>query len=157
MTRCEKCGHDPDAPVVASWTFVLERQLLSLNARVSNVGASRWRYAKERDTWSWLVRAARLKNQISAASGLRRRLTLTRIYANGQRQIDRDNLAGGAKPLVDAIVREGLLRDDSPTWLELHHDQEPGASRAVRVLLEELAGDPEPAPAPRPRRKAGRR
>lgn len=137
MTACKKCGHDPDAAVTASWEFVLEHEIQSLNARISNVGASRWRYAAERDAWSWLVRAAKAKHGITPAAG-RRRLTLVRIYARGQRELDRDNLAGGCKPLVDAIVREGLIRDDKRKWCELHHDQEPGTERAVRVLLEEL-------------------
>lgn len=138
--KCQKCGHDPDRMVIASWTFVLAREPKSLNARVVNVGASRWRYAKDRDAWSWLVRAARLEHKITPARGLRR-MTLTRVYANGQRVIDTDNWAGGSKGLVDAIVREGIIRDDGPAWLELHHDQEPGAVRSVRVLLEELADE----------------
>jgi len=156
MTACVKCGHDPDVKVTASWTFVLESEILSLNERVSNSGRARFRYRKVRDAWSWLVRAARLQHRIAPAVG-RRRLTLTRIYARGQRALDRDNLAGGAKPLVDAIVREGLLRDDTPAWLELHHDQEPGTERAVRVLLEDLAGESAPAAAPRGTRRNGAR
>lgn len=138
--KCLKCGYDPDRVVTASWSFVLQREPKSLNARVVNVGASRWRYAKERDAWSWLVRAARLEHKITPACGLRR-MTLTRVYASGQRAIDVDNLSGGMKSLVDAIVREGIVRNDNPTWLELHHDQEPGATRSVRVLLEELADE----------------
>lgn len=153
MTACAKCGHDPDATVIASWEFVLEHEMLSLNARVSNVGSARWRYAKERDAWSWLVRAAKLKHGITPATG-RRRMTLTRIYARGQRALDDDNLKGGTKPLVDAIVREGLLGDDTRAWLELHHDQEPGTERAVRVLLEELA---EAGPDVGARSRGGRR
>jgi hypothetical protein len=126
--------------VAASWTFVLEHEALSMNARVVNVGAARWRYAKERDAWTWLVRAAKLRHRITPATG-RRRITLTRIYARGQRELDPDNLKGGTKSLVDAIKREGLLVDDTREWLELHHAQEPGTERAVRVLLEELAAD----------------
>lgn len=138
--KCLKCGHDPDRVITASWSFVIEREPKSLNARVVNVGASRWRYAKDRDAWIWLIRLARLKLKIPPAKRLRR-MTLTRVYANGQRAIDVDNLSGGMKSLVDAIVREGLVRNDNPTWLELHHDQEPGTTRSVRVLLEELADE----------------
>jgi len=137
VTACVKCGHDPDAPVTASWEFVLEHEALSMNARIVNVGAARWRYAKERDAWGWLVRAAKLRHRITAATG-RRRMTLTRIYAARQRELDEDNLKGGTKSLVDAIKREGLLVDDTRAWLELHHAQERGQSRCVRVLLEEL-------------------
>jgi len=136
--KCIKCGYDADQFVTASWSFVLEREPKSLNARVVNVGASRWRYAKDRDAWSWLIRAARLEQRIPPSHG-RRRMTLTRIYANGQRAIDKDNLSGGMKGLVDAMVREKLIHDDSPAWLELHHAQEPGAIRSVRVLIEDLS------------------
>lgn len=153
---CIKCGFDPDATVLASWTFVLEHEVVSLNARVVNVGTARWRYAKERDAWSWLVRAAKLQHGITPAAG-RRRLTLTRIYARGQRALDRDNLIGGMKPLVDAIAREGMLRDDTQAWAELHHDQEPGTERVVRVLLEDLAVMEIPSAPASARRKGARR
>jgi hypothetical protein len=147
VTACTKCGFDPDARIAASWSFVLEHAVLSLNARVANVGSARWRYASERDAWRWLVRAAKAKHRIAPAVG-RRRLTLTRIYARGQRALDHDNLVGGMKPVVDAIVHEELLVDDKPAWLELHHDQVPGTERAVRVLLEDLA-DAAPTTPPR--------
>lgn len=157
MTACMKCGHDPDAKVVASWTFVLDCEVESLNARHVNAGsnAAKAKYRDARTAWEWLIRAARLEHRITPATG-RRRLTLTRIYARGQRALDRDNLAGGMKPLVDAIAREGLLRDDTPAWLELHHDQEPGAERGVRVLLEDLAAEPATSAAPAPLRRARR-
>lgn len=156
MSQCVKCGFDPHAVVVASWTFMLEHEVLSLNARVSNAGASRWRYAKERDAWSWHVRVAKLNQRIRPATR-RRRLTLIRIYARGQRALDRDNLAGGMKPLVDAIVREKLVVDDTAAWLELHHGQEPGTERGVRVLLEELAAASAAEAAPTRVRRGGRR
>ncbi len=140
MTACVKCGHNPAAKVIAAWAFTLAGELHSMNRHVVNFGAARHAYRRERDAWAWLARAARLKHRIAIATG-RRRLTLTRIYAGRQRELDRDNLAGGAKPLVDALVREGLLVDDTSRWLELHHDQERGTApgdRGVRVLLEEL-------------------
>lgn len=138
MTACVKCGHDPDARVLAAWTFTLAGEIRSLNRHVVNFGAARHVYRRERDDWMWLARAARLAHQIPPATG-RRRLTLIRIYTRRQRELDDDNLSGGAKPLVDALVRERLLVDDTRRWLELHHDQEHGATRGVRVVLEELA------------------
>lgn len=137
MTACMKCGHDPAARVTASWEFTLAGEIRSLNRHVVNFGAARHGYRRERDAWGWMLRAARLEHRIPTAPG-RRRLTLTRVFAGRQRELDADNLAGGTKSLVDAIAREGLLVDDKPAWLELHHAQERGAAPGVRVLLEEL-------------------
>jgi hypothetical protein len=33
--------------------------------------------------------------------------------------IDRDNLYGSCKPLIDAMRDVGLIRNDSPKWLDL--------------------------------------
>ncbi|RZL29691.1 MAG: hypothetical protein EOP64_00365 [Sphingomonas sp.] len=39
------------------------------------------------------------------------------ILRRGKRLLDYGNLVGGMKLLVDAIVRENLLFDDSPAWV----------------------------------------
>lgn len=44
------------------------------------------------------------------------RLTITRFST---RCLDADNLAGGCKPLIDAIRRAGLITDDDPKSVEL--------------------------------------
>lgn len=47
----------------------------------------------------------------------RRRVSIER---HGSRALDRDNLFGGCKILLDALrAAGGLLIDDSPKWLEL--------------------------------------
>jgi hypothetical protein len=45
----------------------------------------------------------------------KRHVTLTRVG----RMIDADNLAGGAKTLIDAMRDIGMLPDDSPAWLDV--------------------------------------
>lgn len=37
--------------------------------------------------------------------------------------LDQDNLVGGCKPLVDALVSAGLIVDDSPQWLSASYMQ----------------------------------
>jgi hypothetical protein len=138
MTVCVKCGHDPEAVVAASWAFTIDRKPPSLNNHVINVGVTRFAYGRERDAWMWEFRAVRLLQRIPKAV-LRRRVTLTRIYAGREREWDRDNFSGGAKPVVDAMVLEGLIEDDSSASAEIYYAQERGARAGLRVNIEELA------------------
>lgn len=141
MTACVKCGHDPDAVVSARWTLMLDKRLTSANLRTVNAGASRWRYAKERDEWQWLVKAERVNQRVTTVGGLpvKRRVTIERQYAGRCQEIDRDNLTAGAKPLVDALVREGVVHDDGSAWLELHVTQRRADANRTVVTVEELA------------------
>lgn len=137
---CQKCGHDPSALVAASWELVLDKRIASANTYTVNSGASRWRYAKERDEWCLLVRVAmRAQGKHHIAKPSRRRVTITRVYAGRCQEIDRDNLFAGCKALVDALVREGAVHDDAREWLELHVEQRRGETNESRVLVEELA------------------
>lgn len=135
---CPKCGYDADAEVIDSWTFLIERDPPSLNARIFNSGPRRWVYKRERDVWCWEIRAARLLQRIPKAVG-RRRVTLTRVFDGRQQERDRDNLAGGLKSFVDAMVLEGMLVDDGETMAEIHYQQERAKPIGLRVLIEELA------------------
>ncbi len=136
--QCSKCGHDPSAKVVACWTFLIERDAPSLNARMVNSGPRGFLYRRERDTWCWELRAVRLLRKMPKATG-RRRVTLTRIYGGQQKERDVDNLIGGAKCVVDALVDEGMLKDDSPALAEIHYAQSHGRPRGMLFTIEELA------------------
>lgn len=123
MTACPKCGYDADAKVIARWTFTVERDTPSLNDRVYNAATYRGSmYRKVRDAWCWEFRAARLKVRIPRAR-TRRRVTIVRNYGGRARERDRDNLIGGAKAVIDAMVSEGLLVDDTSLGAEIHYDQ----------------------------------
>lgn len=139
MTACAKCGHDPEAAVSARWTLALDKRLTSANLHTVNVGASRWRYAKERDAWQWLVKAERVNQRVvPATSASKRRVTIERVYAGRCQEMDRDNLVGGCKPLVDALVRERVVYDDKAAWLELHVTQRRGGSNETIVTVEKI-------------------
>jgi Holliday junction resolvase RusA-like endonuclease len=138
VSACCKCGHDPLAVVGGRWELHIAKDPPSLNDRLHNAGASRWRYAKERAAWAWLIRQARLVSSATRATG-KRRVTLTRVYAGRQKERDADNLAGGMKAIVDALVREGLLIDDAPRFAEIHHAQVRGEPTGLRIEIEELA------------------
>jgi len=137
---CVKCGHNPDAEVSARWAFGLDKRIESANTRTVNAGASRWRYAKARDEWQWLVKAAMLAlapKMWRALTLNRRRVTITRHYAGRCKLLDKDNV--GVKPLVDALVREGVIHDDDATHLELHVLQVRAERNETTVEVEELA------------------
>ncbi len=137
---CPKCGHNPSAVVVRQWEFTVDREVYSLNAHRTNAG-TRWgqrEYRDNRTAWiQWFI--VHGEKNGSRGATVKRRVTLTRLMGWGQREFDRDNLQGGMKICVDAMVRAKLLVDDKPKWLELHHAQERGTIPGLRVLLEELA------------------
>lgn len=140
MTTCLKCGHDPSAAVRATWQFHIPRAVTSGNRHVYNVGGSRWAYAKERDAWqSWFKLRAK-EEGVTKATG-KRRVTLTRFYGGRQREMDVDNFATGAKPICDAMVREGLLVDDKRAYAEIAYVQIQTSveeQRGLLVTVEEL-------------------
>ena len=45
------------------------------------------------------------------------------IISYRKRLLDKDNLYGGCKQLIDAIIDEGLIYDDSPKYLDLKVEQ----------------------------------
>jgi hypothetical protein len=140
---CARCHYDPDQRVTASWSFLICRDPPSLNQRIFNAGNSRWRYQKERDTWATELMVARGNGRIpKAKAGSRRRVTLERIYGGRMQERDLDNLVGGMKPIVDALVLQGFIVGDTAKDVELHYGQirEDGtAARGLRVLIEETA------------------
>ncbi len=139
MTACPACAFDPDATISARWEFHIGREVKSGNDRVNNVGGSRWRYRQVRDEWFCDVANIAGINAVTRASSLRR-VTLTRCYGKGQRAFDRDNLATGCKPIVDAMVRSGLLVDDNPRHAEIHYKQIKNNGRVgLLVVIEEIA------------------
>jgi hypothetical protein len=121
---CLKCGYDPGAIVLRSWQHTIKRDPPSLNARVFNSGPRAYAYRAERDVWAWEFRSMRLALKIPTTTNTVRRITFTRYYSGRQQERDRDNLIGGLKCAVDALVLEHLLVDDSPQWAELHYMQQ---------------------------------
>ena len=55
--------------------------------------------------------------------------------------LDDENVGGGTKPITDALVELGILKDDSPEWLELTHFQIPtklAGMRRTEIVIESL-------------------
>lgn len=89
--------------------------------------------AKIRKHWSWLVRAARMHVRVPMLPPEHCKLTIERY---GQRLLDRDNLIGGCKGLVDALVAEGFMVDDSPAHLTADYHQFIGKPYRTIIKIE---------------------
>jgi hypothetical protein len=71
---------------------------------------------------------------VPAAAG-RRRVTLVIVLGKGMRGGDKDNWL---KHSQDGLVRAGLVRDDSPAWLEMAVAYERAPQWGTRVELEDV-------------------
>lgn len=139
MSACILCGCDAGAPIAQAWEFFIPIQTPSQNTIASNHGASRFRYGKLRTAFETYVMCEVRRLHIPRAMR-RRRVTFTRHYTGRGQSRDRGNLIGGMKPLLDALVRQGVLVDDREEYVEdfyrqLRHDVLSG----VAVRVEEFA------------------
>jgi hypothetical protein len=68
-----------------------------------------------------------------AAGEGRARLRITR---HAPRPLDADNFVGGCKPLIDAIRRAGIIRDDDPASVDITFAQRRSSKRDQRTEIE---------------------
>jgi hypothetical protein len=89
-------------------------------------------YHAEKQTWAKLIRA-----QLPHVTPPDR-LIKCRITSFRGRLLDFGNLVGGAKPIPDALVHLGYLRDDSPRWFacECLQFQVPKAERGTLIEID---------------------
>lgn len=102
-------------------------------------GRSGHRYRKAKNEADRAVRVALSRCRIPAATGFRR-LVVTRFYSRRCRPFDEANCVGGAKPLVDALVQQGVLIDDKVKFCKIWYwqKQDPsGKLDYVEILVEE--------------------
>ncbi len=141
---CSACGFDEHAPIAHRFELFVDLDGKSDNGRTVNAGASRFAYAKNRDLWALLLRAAmmQLGGVALNAAVHRRRLTVVRRYCGTQKSRDRDNLATSYKPAIDALVRLGMLVDDSAKGVEGPHYKQERCGKGeggTLFLIEEFA------------------
>jgi Holliday junction resolvase RusA-like endonuclease len=92
---------------------------------------SHWRtQRRETKDWVLMVRAACGLPQFGKVQG-RCKVTIT-LYR--KRLQDPDNAVASVKPVLDALVRNGWLVDDSAEYLELHVKEE--KSKEQRTVIE---------------------
>ena len=95
----------------------------SLPPSTNQLERMHWAVKKRmRSSFAWELVAAlgetdmRLPPLLIGPKAPKRRIAIT-IYR--PRLLDDDNCAGGLKPLLDAMRDLGLLRNDSPKWMDL--------------------------------------
>ena len=95
------------------WTFRLDTVTPSLNQVRTQHWASR---ARDKETLGWMLVGALNRIERIPLASSKRRLTIVR---HGKRALDRDNLFGGMKDLVDCVKARRLILDDNPNDCEL--------------------------------------
>lgn len=137
MTACPQCGY-LEGSIAREWRFFVPLEPPTANELAHNKGGGRWRYAKLRDQYVLLVRAAMNRGGIPKATG-RRRVRFTRLYTGRGKARDRVNGAAGMKPLLDALVRCELLVDDSEQWVDdYYHQRRDEHLSGVEVVVQEV-------------------
>ncbi len=100
---------------------------------------SHWRvYAKERDVWYAMIRAKLTPRKPPEHK------VLVAIVSYRNREIDYGNLVGGAKPIPDALVKLGYLKDDKPKWMECSYKQVMVKKAEERTTIEITPTPPNP-------------
>ena len=102
---------------MSAWTFTLPFPTPSLN----EIQGHHWAWAREQKSvirWALASALNRIK-PISKAEG-KRKVVISR---HGKGILDRDNLVGGCKWLIDAIRERGLILDDCDASLYLVVEQ----------------------------------
>ncbi len=123
---------DAEAPAELPYrrTFLLRRRIPSQN----QFHYAHWRkYAAERDAWFLLLRA-----QLAPRAQPPQWPVRIRLHSFRTRLLDYANLVGGAKPIPDALMRLGYLKDDSPRWFHADYHQTLVAKAEERTELEFL-------------------
>jgi hypothetical protein len=109
-------------------------RLLILKRRIPSQNMTQYRhwshYHAEKEAWFVLLRA-QLTPRRAADEPVR---VVLRSFRT--RLVDYANLVGGAKPIPDALMRLGWIKDDSPRWFHCEYFQFQVAKAEERTELE---------------------
>lgn len=97
---------------------------------------NKFAYAKLRDRLQQWIMAGMANGRIPKATR-KRTLTITRYTRHRQFLLDRGNLVGGCKPLLDAATRQGLILDDREDYLDDIYEQQVDADERVVIVISE--------------------
>jgi len=139
---CQACGHNPDKKISYQHEETIRFKWKSGNLINPPGHNSRWVYREYRKKFG--AAFATVGHNFTRSDNFRR-ITLTRVYGKGPKggscyPFDDDNLAQGAKPIIDYLVTEGLLRDDSPSDIERVYKQEASedGKHYMKIRIEEF-------------------
>lgn len=117
-----------------SWTFDIEMNMPSANTVKRHLwgGRDRTWYSRFKKDLAWMLK---LKAQwVPRATGPRK-VTVTRLIDKSGKRYDQDNLVGGCKMLLDAMVQQGLLRGDAEKDVTVEYRQEKRSGGGTRIEL----------------------
>jgi hypothetical protein len=116
-------------------TIVLQELTPSQNV-LARAYRNRHVYRGLRERMQTWVMVGMVNARIAPAQG-KRRLTITRYVRNERYRLDRGNFVGGCKPLLDAAIRQRLIKDDREEWLDDVYHQAIGQER-TEILVEDI-------------------
>ena len=133
----------------SAWVFTVPINTLSQN----RLYAARSFWARDalkkelRDAAQAAFSLMRIRHNIPIATG-KRRVTWERILGPRQHEFDEPNFIGGLKPVLDGLVRSGLLVDDRPKYYtgrygQVHTMRTEGP--ALRLAIEEWSDEADQA------------
>ena len=97
------------------------RDIISLNKSNNRHWSSKTRPGFQKGIWFSI-----LGGHLGLAKrheGKKRMICFTRPYGGRVKQMDQDNFIGGCKPVLDALVKLGWIKDDSPQFVECIYNQ----------------------------------
>jgi hypothetical protein len=95
---------------------------------------SHWRVHHD-DKKDWLTRVVNAFYKYRGVCLPWSHWSITRIYSGRNRELDYANLVGGAKPLVDALIDAGIIKDDGPKYFLCDYHQERGDNNHTLLKL----------------------
>jgi hypothetical protein len=107
--------------------LIIEDVPESLNKTLRMHWAERAKYNKK---WYELVRSQATPTRKKPG---RMRVTISQMR---KRLLDKDNLYGSCKPIVDGLKKVGLIKDDHPDWVDLKCVQQVGKVKLTIVEIE---------------------
>lgn len=96
-----------------------------------------FRYKKLKTELQTILMVEMANNGIPKAKA-RRRLTITRYVRSKRYLLDRGNLVGGCKPLLDAATLQGLIIDDKEEHLDDQYKQAVDPDERTEIRVEDL-------------------
>lgn len=86
----------------------------------------------EHKRWNWLVKEATNGHRIKAQD-----ICIVTVKRYGSRLLDWDNMAGGLKYLMDALIHNNLIIDDNPQCVtRLHMFQHKCSRKEEKTIVE---------------------
>jgi hypothetical protein len=135
---CVACGFDPSTPTLLVAELSIPVNFPSQNQLGANKpGRAGWHYRRLRMDFAGALHAALAAAKVPKATK-KRRVWFKRVFRPGKRPYDVANLIGGGKHIVDVLVTRGLLKDDSPAWLEGIYAQAAGNEDLVCLRFEDI-------------------